>query len=251
MAFSRHDLSDEQWSRVELLMTGRPGQLGGVADDNRRFLNAVIYINKTGVPWRDLPLSFGLWDTVYHRFNEWCKKGRWQRIFEALQDPDLEWLMIDSTVIRAHQHAAGLNTDANDEDLGRSRGGFGTKIRAGFDALGNPVAFELSPGQEADVTHAEAVIGDRQPEVVIGDKGYDSDAFVETLRTRGIDVVIPPRANRTAPRDYDAVLYRERNKAERGFNLLKHYRRVATRYEKRSRNFLGMVLVAAFMILLR
>ena len=150
-------------------MTGRPGQLGGVADDNRRFLNAVIYINKTGVPCRDLPLSFGLWDAVYHRFNEWCKKGRWQRISEALQDPDLEWLMIDSTVIRAHQHAAGLNTDANDEDLGRSRGGFGTKIHAGFDALGNPVAFELSPGQEADVTHAEAVIGDRQPEVVIGD----------------------------------------------------------------------------------
>ena len=59
MAFSRHDLSDEQWSRVEFLMTGRPGQLGGVADDNRRLLNAVICIDKTGVPWRDLPLSFG------------------------------------------------------------------------------------------------------------------------------------------------------------------------------------------------
>ena len=221
MTFSRHDLSDEQWSRVALLMTGRPGQLGGVADDNRRFLNAVIHINKTGVPWRDLPLSFGKWDTVYHRFNEWCKKGGWQCIFEALQDPDLEWLMIDSTGIRAHRHAAGLNTDASDEDLGRSRGGFGTKIHAGFDALGNPVAFELSPGQGADVTHAEAVIGGRQPEVVIGDKWYDSDAFVETLRTRGIDVVVRPRANRTAPREYDAVLYRERNKAERGFNLLK------------------------------
>lgn len=251
MKFSRHDISDEQWSRVELLMTGRPGQLGGIADDNRRFLNAVIYINKTSVPWRDLPSSFGKWDTAYHRFNAWCEKGRWQRIFEALQDPDLEWMMIDSTVIRAHQHAAGLNTGGNDEDLGRSRGGFGTKIHAGFDGLGNPVSFHLSPGQDADVTHANAVIGDLQPEVVIGDKGYDSDEFVETLRKRGIDVVIPPRANRVSPRAYDAVLYRERNKAERGFNLLKQYRRVATRYEKRSRNFLGMVLVAAFMVLLR
>lgn len=247
---SRHDISDESWSRIEHLLPGRPGQHGGVAANNRLFLNAILYLAKTGIAWRDLPSEYGKWDTVYHRYNEWCKKGRWQQIFEALQDPDLEWLLIDSTVIRAHQHAAGMNTGGADEDLGRSCGGFGTKIHAGFDALGNPVTCHLSPGQDADITHAETVIGDRTPGAVLGDKGYDSDAFVESLQKRGIEVVIPSKKNRIVPRVYDKVIYKERNQAERGFNRLKQFRRVATRYEKRSRNYLGMVLLAAITILL-
>ena len=162
-----------------------------MAPDNRRFINAILYVSKTGIPWRDLPAAYGQWDVVYHRYNRWCKKGRWQVIFDALQDPDLEWLLIDSTVIRAHHHAAGMNTGGSDEDLGRSRGGFGTKTHAAFDALGNPVAFHLSPGQDADITHAEQVVGDRPPGAVLGDKGYDSDAFASRLQERGMEVVIP------------------------------------------------------------
>jgi len=247
---SRHDISDANWVRIEHMLPGRPGQQGGVAANNRRFINAILYLSKTGICWRDLPEEYGTWDTVYHRYNEWCKKNRWQAIFDALQDPDLEWLLIDSTVIRAHQHAAGMNTGGADEDLGHSRGGFGTKIHGGFDALGNPAHLHLSPGQDADITHAEEVVGERTPGAVLGDKGYDSDAFVESLQKRGIEVVIPSKKNRVTPRVYDKVLYKERNKAERGFNRLKQFRRVATRYEKRSRNFLGMVLVAAITILL-
>lgn len=144
-----------------------------------------------------------------------------------------------------------MNTGGADEDLGRSRGGFGIKIHGGFDALGNPAAFHLSPGRDADVTHARAVVGRLEPAVVVADKGYDSDPRVADLEAGGAEVVIPPRANRAAPRAYDPVRYKERNKAERGFSLLKPYRRVATRYEKRSQNFLGMVLVAAIMVLIR
>lgn len=247
---SRHDISDDRWVKIEHLLPGRPGHLGGVARNNRLFINAILYVAKTGVAWRDLPSEYGNWDTAYHRYNEWCKRGRWQAIFVALQDPDLEWLLIDSSVIRAHPHAAGMNTGGADEDLGRSRGGFGTKIHASFDALGNPVAFHLSPGQDSDVGHAEAVIGDRRPGARLGDKGYDSDALVGSLRRRGIEVVIPSRKNRVVPRAYDKVLYKERNKAERGFSRLKQFRRVATRYEKRSQNSLGIVLVAAITILL-
>lgn len=247
---SRHDISDDRWAVIEQLLPGRRGQHGGVAANNRLFINAILYIAKTGIAWRDLPSEYGNWDTVYHRYNEWCKTGRWPRIFEALQDSDLEWLLIDSTVIRAHRHAAGMNTGGADEDLGRSRGGFGTKIHAAFDALGNPVAFHLSPGQDADITHADEVIGDRTPGAVLGDKGYDSDAFVTALRERGIEVVIPSKKNRVVPRAYDEVIYKERNKAERGFNRLKQFRRMATRYEKRSRNFLVIVLVSAVTILL-
>jgi transposase len=247
---SRHDISDANWGKIEHRLPGRRGQLGGVAKNNRLFINAILYVANTGIAWRDLPSEYGKWDTVYHRYNEWCKKGRWQQIFDALQDPDLEGLLIDSTVMRAPQHAAGLNTGGADEDLGRSQGGFGTEIQGGFDARGNPRHVHRSPGQDADLTHAEAVVGDRTPAAVLGDKGYDRDACVESLQKRGIEAVIPPKKNRVAPRVYDTVLYKERNKAERTFSRLKQFRRVATRYDKRSRNVLGMVLVAAITILL-
>jgi transposase len=103
----RHAISDADWDRIKDLLPGRPGQHGGVAKDNRLFIDAVLWIARTGAPWRDLPERFGAWNTVWKRFDRWARKGVWQRVFEALQDPDLEWLILDSTVIRAHQHAAG------------------------------------------------------------------------------------------------------------------------------------------------
>ena len=109
----------------------------------------------------------------------------------------------------------------------------------------------MSLGQDADISHAQELIGDLQPEAVIGDKGHDSDKFVDDLKARDIDSVIPPKKNRKQPRDYDRVIYKERNKAERGFSLLKQFRRVATRYEKLSQNFLGMIMFAAIIINLR
>ena len=241
----RHEISDAMWAQLEGLLPGRRGGHGGVARDNRNFLNAVWYVAKTGIPWRDLPERFGKWDTVFHRFNEWSKKGTWQRIFAIVQDPDLEWLMLDSTVVRAHHHAAGMNGGDNDQALGRSRGGFGTKIHLGVEGLGLPVSIHLSPGQDADITHAESLLGDLQPDAVLADKGYDSDAFVQTVEARGAEVVIPPKKNRLTPRDYDRDTYKERNKVERCVNALKQCRRVATRYEKTARNFLGMVLIVA------
>jgi transposase len=117
--------------------------------------------------------------------------------------------------------------------------------------LGNPVEFVLTGGQEADVTQAESLIEGHEAEAVIADKGYDSNALVATIEARGAMAVIPPKKNRKEPRAYDKFLYKERNKAERFINLLKQYRRVATRYEKTARNFLGFVHVAAILILLR
>lgn len=247
----RHEISDEDWLRIEQLLPGRKGGHGGVAKDNRLFVNAICFIAKTGIPWRDLPERFGKWNSVFQRFQRWCRKGTWTKVFETLKDPDLEWLLIDSTVIRAHPHAGGMNTKENDQALGYSRGGFGTKIHVGFDALGNPVSVVLSPGQDADVTHAPTVLGDNRPDALLGDKGYDSDDFIALIEGRGAEAVIPPRKNRTQPREYDKDLYKERNKAERGINLFKQFRRVATRYEKTAKNFMGMVLFAAITIWLR
>ena len=81
--------------------------LPATAQDNRLFVDAVLWIAKTGAPWRDLPERFGKWNSVWRRFDRWARKGVWRKVFEALQDPDLEWMILDSTVVRAHQHAAG------------------------------------------------------------------------------------------------------------------------------------------------
>jgi transposase len=103
----RHAIADADWERIRDLLPGRPGQPGWVAQDNRRFVDAVLWIAKTGAPWRDLPERFGPWNSVWRRFDRWSRTGVWQRVFAVLQDPDLEWLILDSTIIRAHPHAAG------------------------------------------------------------------------------------------------------------------------------------------------
>jgi transposase len=103
----RHAIADDDWDRIKDLLPGRAGQPGVAAKDNRLFLDAVLWIGKTGAPWRDLPERFGNWNSVARRFSRWARKGVWQKVFEALQDPDLEWLILDSTIVRAHPHAAG------------------------------------------------------------------------------------------------------------------------------------------------
>ena len=108
----RHEISDGHWDRIKGLLPGRAGDPGVTAKDNRLFINAVLWIAKTGVPWRDLPERFGNWNSVWRRFDRWAAKGVWERVYRALQDADVKWLLLDSTVIRAHQHAAGAKKGA-------------------------------------------------------------------------------------------------------------------------------------------
>ena len=103
----RHEISDADFGRIGPLLPGQPGQHGGVAEDNRRFVNAVLYVAKTGIPWRDLPERYGNWNSQWRRFDRWAKAGRFAAIAAALADPDLDVLILDSTVVRAHACAAG------------------------------------------------------------------------------------------------------------------------------------------------
>ena len=101
-------LNGGQWERMAPLIAGRPGQRGATGRNNRMFVEGVLWIVRTGSPWRDLPDVFGEWNSVFRRFSRWSAKGVWWRIFEVLpDDPDFEYLIIDSTIVRAHQHAAG------------------------------------------------------------------------------------------------------------------------------------------------
>ena len=126
-----------------------------------------------------------------------------------------------------------------------------TKIHALVDALGNPVAFSLTQGQVSDLSQAEPLLEDVAPEAFLADKAYDADRLILALEARGIHPVIPPKANRKVQRPCDFALYRERNLVERFFNTLKHFRAIATRYDKLARNFLSAVHLAAMLILLK
>ena len=132
--------------------------------------------------------------------------------------------------------------NGNNQAIGRSRGGLTTKIHAVVDALGNPVALALTPGQAADITQAAPLLDEVEPDTFIGDKGYDSDALVEKLQQRGITPAIPPKANRKDPRETDFALYCERNLVERFFNALK------PRYDKLANTFLTGVLLVCVIL---
>lgn len=105
---SRYELSDAQFKKIAPLLSDKVEDVGRTGENNRLFVNGVMWILRSGAPWRDLPERYGKWDTVYQRFNRWAKKGVWERVFVALStEPDMDWVMLDSTAVRAHQHSAG------------------------------------------------------------------------------------------------------------------------------------------------
>ena len=103
----RYEISDLDWARIQPLLKGKAGDVGRSGNDNRLFVNAVVWMARSGAAWRDLPERYGPWNSVYQRFRRWAKSNHWQTIFQALQEPDLDWTMMDSTIVRAHQQAAG------------------------------------------------------------------------------------------------------------------------------------------------
>ena len=138
----------------------------------------------------------------------------------------------------------------DDQALGKSRGGFGTKVHGSFDGLGHPVELKLTGANESDIAQAEELLAGHAPAVVIADRGYDKKALVERIESRGGQAVIPTQKSRAEQRAVDPHLYRERNLCERFWSKAKQYRRVATRYDKTARNFLAFVHLASVMVVL-
>jgi transposase len=106
----RHELTEEQFKKIETILPGRKGHVGVTARDNRIFINGVLWIFKTGAPWRDLPERYGNWKNIHRRFSRWASAGVFDSIFRILsENPDMEFLLMDGTIVKAHQHAAGAN----------------------------------------------------------------------------------------------------------------------------------------------
>ena len=159
--------------------------------------------------------------------------------------------MIDATVIRAHQHAAGARGGQEQQGLGRSCGGFSSKIHAKVDALGRPLNFVVSPGQFHDSRFSDELWAAEYCDYLLADRGYDDDCFREKLRANKIEPVIPGKKNRKQPIEYDAFIYKERNFIERFFNRIKHFRRIATRYDKTVAMFLGCLTLVSILVWLK
>jgi len=219
-------------------------------------LNGILWLLATGAPWRDLPERYGPWSTVANRFYAWQKAGLWTRLLAALQQEahergELDWSLhfVDGSVIRAHQHAAGARKDTRrgDEALGRSRGGYSTKLHVRAERRGKPMVVLLIASGQVKRMHGGGRPRHR-PRRVAADKGYSSRQTRGYLRRRGIGAVIARKRNECRRGSFQRQLYRERNQVERLINRLKQFRRVATRYEKRAVNYLAMVLIAAILL---
>ena len=223
----RYEITKEQWERVkELLPAARRGKRVRPRKDDRRMLNGMLWIVRSGAQWRGLPEAYGPWQSVYARFAKWRDDGTLVAIFHASSaDADMENLSLDSTCIKVHESANGGGKRA-DKAVGRTRGGSSTKLHAIVDGLGDPVGSMLSAGNDHDPVHA-----------------------VELLK-QGASYVIPPQSNVSDPWPVDRCLYKERHLVECFFQKLKWFRRIATRYDKSDTSFLAFVYIAAIAILL-
>jgi len=247
---SRYDLTDFEWRVIEPLLPNKPRGVPRV--DDRRVLNGIFWVLRSGAPWRDLPERYGPRTTCYNRFVRWRKAGVWDRMMDAItaaHDGDIQ--MIDSTSVRAHQQAATAKKGDRDHCLGRSRGGLTTKIHAVVDAQGLPIGLGLTAGQAHDGQIADILLDNLGPHTVLADKAYDADRVRALIEGQGAAPNTPAKSNRKWKPCFSKRLYRERNLIERFFSKLKHFRRMATRYDKLATNFLAMVQLASMRLWLR
>ncbi|MFF9372220.1 IS5 family transposase [Streptomyces misionensis] len=272
----RHELSDAEWEFVRPLL---PESLRGRKRlDDRRVLNGIVWKFRTGTAWRDVPERYGPWATLHTRFRRWAAARTFDRMLRAAQAKadaagDIEWLVsVDSTIARAHQHAAGARKGGlRDPALGRSRGGLTSKIHLACDGRGRPLAFVVTGGNTNDCTQFTAVmeairvprLGPGRPRIrpdhVLGDKGYSSRAIRGRLRRHGIPHAIPERADQVRnrarrgshggrPPAFDREAYTHRNVVERCFNRLKQWRGIATRYDKTAQSYQAAVTLASLLM---
>lgn len=271
---SRHNLTDMEWNAIRrFLPAERSGKPGRPWKSHRQVINGILFVLCTGIGWADLPVEFGRPKTVANRFRRWVKEGLWSRIVCQLIERllsegaiDFDLWCVDGTVVRAHRSAAGaprgrLSTEesAEKQGLGRSRGGYSSKIHLMTDGQGMPLGLTVTPGQrhegpEFEVLFAACFINTfrktKRPRALAADKAYSSKKIRDFLRGKQIHPVIPTQSNQKPDPAFDPQSYRQRNVIERAVCWLKEFRRIATRYDKKIENYIAMIHIACFRILI-
>ena len=251
-------MDEDDWKHTLAVFRACLPRRGRKAADDRRFLEALHFFTVENVRWRALPECFGPWNSVWKRFDRLSKAGVFEAFFDTLasMSSTAHLLQMFELHRRARSCIGGRSKGGQDgQALGRSRGGFTTKIHAKSDASGDIIAFDLTGGEAFDGRHFETLLDigpDIQPRAVICDKGYASKANRDAARARGIALVIPHKANeKNKPAFFARTLYKARARIEQGVGRLKRFKRVALRCEKTERNFRSIVSFAAGLCLIK
>jgi transposase len=240
----RHRLRDAVWASLHARLRAIPGIWKKDPERLRRFVEAVVFILRTGVAWEDLPQRFGKPNSVHRRFRRWSQQGIWDVLFlDGIPTDALGTVMLDSTACKAQRYASGAR-GGDEEALGRSRGGLTTKIHAVVDGLGRPLCFLLTPGQAADCRQARSLLEGLAFERLIGDRGYDTDEIRDWVEEHGAEAVIPSKRNRKVAIPHDREVYKRRHKVENLFGRIKDFGRIVLRKCKTSRSYAGFVSLA-------
>ena len=251
-------MDEDDWTHTLAVFRACLPRRGRKGADDRRFLEALHFFTVENVRWRALPERFGHWNSVWKRFDRLSKAGVFEAFFDTLASMSSDGA--SPSDVRLHRRARsciGGRSKGGQEGqaLGRSRGGFTTKIHAKSDASGDIIAFDLTGGEAFDGRHFETLLDigpDIQPRAVICDKGYASKANRDAARARGIAPVIPHKANeKNKPAFFARTLYKARARIEQGVGRLKRFKRVALRCEKTERNFRSIVSFAAGLCLIK
>ncbi|MEQ5701771.1 IS5 family transposase [Providencia stuartii] len=221
----------------------------------RNIIEGILFRMRTGIPWRDIPKQFGRHNTIFKAFSRWSKNNKLLKLFKRLsQDIDYEWLFIDGTHIRAHQHSTGSATD-NPQAISKSAGGNSSKIHMIVDACGNPCEFIVTDGTTHDIKVAPELLSKIPLDAtnyVSADKGYDSETFREIIINHGTQAIIPKKRNTLTNNNHmDWHIYKIRHLVENAFARLKHFRSVATRYDKLKQHYENNVALACAYIWLK
>ncbi len=250
-------MTEEDWTIVLKVFEASRPRRGDKGRDDRTFLEALQYFVVHNITWRALPEWFGHWNSVWKRFWRLSQSGTFEAFFDALATlSETAHLvqMFDSTVVRAHVSAAGARGQ-QDQALGRSRGGFSTKIHLKTDFGGLPIAFHLTGGEASDCRNFETLLDigpDINPRAALGDKGYHSKSNREAARQRGICPAIPYRSNtKDIPVFFPKALYKTRARIEQAVGKLKRFKRIALRCEKTAQNYGSFVALALGFILIK
>ncbi|WP_416240761.1 IS5 family transposase [Acinetobacter sp. WCHAc010034] len=240
-------LTDNIWQQIQDTM-----RLHGCycSKNSRNIMEAILWKLRTGATWRDIPQEFCPWQTAYNRFNRWASKGLWNKFFLDLRGVlDQEWVFIDGSYIRVHQHASGAR-NGFERAIGQSRGGRTTKIHLATDANGLPIDFKITGGQVHDSQVAEQLIEVvEEADYLIADKGYDAETIRIFIKNKNMIPIIPMRSNsKRLNKEFDKYLYRLRHLVENAFARLKHFRAIATRFDKLARNYQSMIYIACMFI---